>query len=366
MFDHLGPAMRRALAAARAADPGEATRVIQEALGGMKRSAAEATPLPLPAPATIRRRGMGETFSAMRSGATIEELRPARQPATPAGATFLKRNITTTSGSRDYHLFVPSARSPKGLVVMLHGCKQHAEDFAAGTTMNAVAEAESMLVAYPTQTRGANPSQCWNWFRPEDQQRGRGEPHIIAEMTRAIMTEHGIRDCVFVAGLSAGGAMAAVMGATYADLYDAVGIHSGLPYRAAHDVSSALGAMRGDIRASRHVATQQRVPRQIVFHGSRDNTVVPANARTLKDAARKAHDAAETVERRFTAGSRRVEHTAIIGRDGIPMAETWMIEGAGHHWIGGDPAGSYAKAEGPNASREMMRFFLGRPLLDYE
>jgi poly(hydroxyalkanoate) depolymerase family esterase len=293
----------------------------------------------------------------------VAQAKPAREPPLPAGSAFLKKIISTRTGERDYRLFVPSSGKPRGLVVMLHGCKQHAEDFALGTAMNTVAEKESMLMAYPTQSHVANVSGCWNWFQPEHQERDGGEPHIIAEMTRAVIAEYGLGPRVYVAGLSAGGAMAAVMGTNYPDLYEAIGIHSGLPYRSAHDVNSAFAAMRGahgHQRPGRGSRPSPALPRQIVFHGTQDHTVVPENAMELMDTVRRAHGGGIVEEQRFSAGSRFVQHSEYLGTDGKVKAETWLIEGAGHYWSGGDPAGSYAKAEGPCASREMMRFFLGR------
>ena len=282
----------------------------------------------------------------------------------PEGAAFLKRRQQNQAGARDYRLYVPTSGRPRGLVVMLHGCKQSAEDFAVGTMMNVEAEAEQLMVAYPSQIQSANPSACWNWFNPGDQQRDRGEPSIVADMTRAIIREYGLDETsVFVAGLSAGGAMAAVMGAAYPDLFDAVGIHSGLPYRAAHDVPSAFAAMRGEHSPQRHVnAVAASSARQIIFQGTRDHTVAPRNAEILLEEARLAHGAARMLSREINAGSRSVKHVEVIGQDGIPKVESWLIDGAGHHWSGGDPAGSYAKPDGPRASREMVRFFMGRPL----
>ena len=251
MYDRLGPAMRRALAAVRASDPTKATRLLQDALSKAPNEGGASTPsgapqLASPSSVAAARMGLGETLARLRSGADLQPLRPTRTPSLPEGCAFLKRTISTHAGSRDYRLFVPSSSTPRGLLVMLHGCKQNAEDFAVGTAMNLVAEAEGVLVAYPTQPRTANPSGCWNWFRPEDQLRDTGEPHIIAEMTRALLAEYLPGKGAFVAGLSAGGAMAAAMGAIYPDLYEAVGIHSGLPYRSARDVSTAMAAMRGE------------------------------------------------------------------------------------------------------------------------
>lgn len=368
MFERLGPAMRQALAAVRASNPMEATRLIQDAL----RSGSAAAPVsneqalpesklafpPGPAP---RPMGLGETINRLRSGSDLRSLRPARALNLPEGTAFLKRSISTRSGSRDYRLFVPSCHHPRGLVVMLHGCKQDAEDFAVGTAMNLSAEAEGLLVAYPTQARSSNATGCWNWFRPEDQRRDQGEPDIIAAITRTVLSEYSIGRGAFVAGLSAGGAMAAVLAATYPDLYEAVGIHSGLPHCSAWDVPSALAAMRsGPPERTPSSRPAPAMPsRLIVFHGSRDNVVVPANAQALLDAARFSYPNARVMERSLTAGSRSVKHTAFLTHDQIPQAELWLIEGAGHYWSGGDPQGSFAKPEGPHASREMIRFFLG-------
>jgi poly(hydroxyalkanoate) depolymerase family esterase len=362
MFDNLGPAMRRALAATRGGNPGEATRLIQQLLGtpGAETTENSATQKP----PSRRRKSLGETLEALRTGSVLDGRRSRAEPEIAKDAAFLRKIQQTATGTREYRLYVPSSPHPRGLIVMLHGCKQNAEDFAIGTTMNSVAEAEGFLVAYPAQPQTANPSSCWNWFRPEDQMREKGEPHIIAEMTRSIIREYKIDEAkVFVAGLSAGGAMAAVMAATYPDLYEAAGIHSGLAHQSASDVPTAFAAMRGDHRGVRNAGPlPPRPARQIVFHGASDRTVAPHNARVLMDGARSTHGPAEAITRQFQAGSRNVEHIEIKGRDETPKAEVWLIAGAGHHWSGGDPAGSYAKADGPNASKEMMRFFLGQAL----
>ena len=161
--------------------------------------------------------------------------RPAPVPELPLpdGAAFLDLRYACAAGARGYRLHVPSSADAgmQGLIVMLHGCTQGPDDFAAGTGMNALAEQHRLLVAYPAQTGGDNAMSCWNWFRPGDQLRDAGEPAIIAGLTASLRDRYAVpRGRVFVAGLSAGGAMAAIMGETYPELYAAIGVHSGLAY----------------------------------------------------------------------------------------------------------------------------------------
>jgi poly(hydroxyalkanoate) depolymerase family esterase len=277
-------------------------------------------------------------------------------PATHGPGQFLQGSFTNEAGARNYRLYVPSkpASGPRPLVVMLHGCKQDPEDFAAGTTMNLLAEESGCLVLYPEQAAGANHSQCWNWFESAHQQRDAGEPSLIAGMTRQVLREHGgDPDRVFVAGLSAGGAMAAVMAASYPELYKAAGVHSGLPAGGAHDLMSGLNAMKGAAKKTRKGAAVGKPVPVIVFHGDRDAIVHPSNG--------------QEVFKQFTHGAslREVEergegHTkvAALDRAGKVAAEHWTLHGAGHAWSGGSSAGSYAEPGGPNASAEMLRFFL--------
>ena len=271
------------------------------------------------------------------------------EPEIVDGAQFLTRSFSCKAGSRSYKLYIPNYKPnhQRPLLIMLHGCKQSPSDFAVGTRMNTLAETHGMLVAYPAQTQSANPSACWNWFNPSHQGPDRGEPAIIAGLTEEIIMSHNIdRKKVFVAGLSAGGAMAVIMGETYPELFSAVGVHSGLPYQSASDVVSAFAAMRGDS------STTNAIPklRTIVFHGDADGTVAPSNgARIVNGAAFSAADA-EQVNGQYT------RHVARDSR-GRPLFEHWLLHGGGHAWSGGNSAGSYTDSNGPNASAEMIRFF---------
>ena len=263
-----------------------------------------------------------------------------------APGRFIRRTYANGAGSRVYQTYLPARYRGQSLplVVMLHGCKQTPEDFAEGTRMNRLADELGFIVLYPSQPRGANPGRCWNWFSPQNQRRDAGEPSLIAGMTRQVMARYRVDPRrVYVAGLSAGGAMAAVMGATYPDLYAAIGIHSGLPYASARDAVSALAAMRG---RRTDVAPLPQVP-TIVFHGDRDTTVHPRNGDYGVE-GRKLH------AQRGEAGGRAYTRTVHRGR--LPL-EHWLVHGAGHAWSGGNPEGSYADAAGPDASREMLRFF---------
>jgi poly(hydroxyalkanoate) depolymerase family esterase len=297
-------------------------------------------------------------------------LRPASAPSpetVPSGGTFLARSYSNHAGSRPYKLYVPSSYRADGpslpLIVMLHGCTQSADDFAAGTRMNLIAEEQSCLVAYPGQIQAANPSKCWNWFKTSDQIRDNGEPSLIAGITRQVMRDYRVdAKRVYVAGLSAGGAAAAIMGSTYPDLYAAVGVHSGLACGAAHDLQSALHAMKQGGAKMRPGKNPRIVP-TIVFHGDRDATVSPRNSdQVLAGAgAGASRDVEISTEKGVAAGGRAYSRTLHRSRDGKIVFEHWRVHGAGHAWSGGSPAGSFTDARGPDASREMVRFFLQVP-----
>ncbi len=288
---------------------------------------------------------------------------PTHAPATlPEGARFEERTFANEAGSRAYKLYIPSGYTgqPLPLVVMLHGCTQSPDDFAAGTRMNELAEEQTFLVAYPAQAQSANVSKCWNWFNAGDQQRDRGEPSLIAGITRQIMRDFSVETGrVYVAGLSAGGAAAAIMGSAYPDLYAAVGVHSGLACGAARDMPSAFAAMRQG-GAPQNSGAKQPVP-TIVFHGDRDTTVNPVNGDQVVDQSKAGSDLRSTVSRGQAPGGMSYTRTVAYDDSGHPMLEHWVLHGAGHAWSGGNPAGSYTEPKGPDASREMTRFFLEHP-----
>ena len=283
----------------------------------------------------------------------------------PEGARFIERTYSSPAGSRAYRLFIPSRyrEQPLPLVVMLHGCTQSPDDFAAGTRMNFLAEEQNCFVVYPAQPSQANQSKCWNWFRAADQQRGRGEPSLIAGITRQIMDDYSVdRKRVYVGGLSAGAAAAAVMGATYNDLYAAIGIHSGLACGVATDLPSALVAMRQGGSGHKVVSGDRPPLPTIVFHGDRDTTVHPNNGGQILEQSVRTTSTQKKVHRGQVPGGHAYTRTILSDASGRGMLEHWNIHGAGHAWSGGSPAGSYTDPRGPDATREMLRFFLEHSL----
>lgn len=390
----------------RAGDLGAATEAIRRALGGKEPAAPEpdsrhdagaapvdpgATPAPVVDPTVIdgewRRTDEAVSADAARPGGTervgtngsARSERVSDAPASDAVGVVSRARHEGRAGGLDYRLFVPplaAGAAPPPLVVMLHGCTQDAEDFAVGTRMDALALEHGFLALYPEQSGRANPQRCWNWFKHVHQRRGRGEPGLIEETVRAITAAHGVNpDRVFVAGLSAGGAMAAILGSVCPGLFAAIGVHSGLAAGAAHDLPGALAAMRGapgmpagslptGRRADATIAAPTgRLPPTIVFHGDADHTVHQDNGERVIEACLAsvpgAASVAPVIERNAGAGmergwSRRVHRDAA----GKLVAEHWLVHGAGHAWSGGDRRGSYADVTGPDASAEMARFFL--------
>jgi poly(hydroxyalkanoate) depolymerase family esterase len=308
---------------------------------------------------------------------------PDRAPDGVPGGQFIAGSYINQAGTRSYKLYIPSSYRGqlRPLVVMLHGCTQNPDDFAAGTRMNQLAEEQQYLVLYPAQAQDANASKCWNWFKEGDQHRDQGEPSIIAGITRQIMSAYPIDpQRVYVAGLSAGGAMAVTMGMTYPELYAAIGVHSGLPYAVAHDLPSGFAAMHegktthARIRnsAARPNASQRVVP-TIVFHGDQDTTVHPCNAdqviaqsRAIPASGADTQAQARpqvTVQRGQVANGHAYTRTIYHDASGQSTMEQWLVHGAGHAWSGGSSSGSFTDPKGPDATQKMIRFFFEHPKL---
>src|SRR3984893_17935162 len=299
---------------------------------------------------------------------------PVREPdVVPDGGQFVTRWYSNGTGSLTYKLYVPSGYCGQALplVVMLHGCTQSPDDFAAGTRMNALAEERTCLVAYPAQAASADASTCWRWFNPGHQQRGQGEPSLIAGITRQVMRDYSVDSRrVYVAGLSAGAAAAVIMGITYPDLYAAIGAHSGLACGAASDVRSAFAVMRqGEVAAPRRSGSTpgngeyRRIVPTIVFHGDQDKTVHPRNSDQIIAQARANMTAnlQTRVQHGRIPGGHAYSRTLHADASGQTVLEQWVIHGAGHGWSGGSPAGSHTDPRGPDATQEMLRFFLEHP-----
>ena len=290
-------------------------------------------------------------------------LRSRRAPSSPLpeGAQFETRTYANTAGSRTYKVYAPSGGDgPLPVVLMLHGCTQDPDDFAAGTRMNEVAEERKFLVVYPCQPQSANLQKCWNWFQASEQRREGGEPSLLAGIALEVVAAFGAdASRVYVAGLSAGGAAAAILAATHADVFAAVGVHSGLACGAARDMPSAFAAMSG-AGAVAPRPDGSNVP-TIVFHGDADTTVKPANGRQVIAQASPA-GLTEAVTRGATPAGRAYTRTDHIGPAGAHVLEHWELHGAGHAWSGGSANGTFTDPSGPDASREMVRFFLAHQL----
>lgn len=343
--------MREATELLQTSGPAAATAAIQRALrgaSGASRSSPEQGENPVWSPSILQPAGLSGT-----------EINAGADRALDGEGEFLAASCTNHAGTRAYKVYVPRGYKgqPLPLIVMLHGCKQNPNDFAAGTGMNAIAEQNDCFVVYPAQARGANGSNCWNWFKPDDQQRDRGEPSLIADITREVIRRYHIDPGrVYVAGLSAGGAMAAIMGATYPELYAAVGIHSGLPVGAAHDLPSAFAAMNGSPKGGLRSARGKLIP-IIVFHGDRDATVHPRNGEQVLAQYIEPNRHDVTLEEGKVPDGHAYTRAVQRDRKGRVIAEHWVVHGAGHAWSGGNRNGSYTDPKGPNAAREMMRFF---------
>jgi len=384
MIRSLAAAMRRINRLMRPAKVRKTVRSAQSAMAGTMIKSGLASLAALKRKAVVKpKAAKPRKAAASRAGSTLgvvlqqlqltQALLPApssrsrvQAPSIPKGARYLDLTHRTAAGSRSYKIYLPSGqpKHAKGLVLMLHGCNQGPDDFALGTNMNAHAERHGLAIVYPAQGSADNPATCWNWFKPGNQTRGTGEPALLASLTRKLMKEHGLgRESVFVAGLSAGGAMAAILADVYPDVYSAAGIHSGLARGAAHDVLSAMSAMRSGGSSPRTLpadADADAFPRRIIFHGDGDSTVHPSNATSIVAAAL-GDDAAPDKVTRGSVRGRSYARSDYAGADGTIQVELWMLEGAAHAWSGGKASGSYTEKSGPDASAQMIRFFLAKP-----
>lgn len=360
MTDDFKSAMRRASEFVRKGNPADATKMIQAALakGGVSGPSTPQTPDATAFGTAKIGRSLRETLA--RLGTLSRSRMPAAdvtEPPLPQGARFDGDTFACAQGSRDYRTYIPDLNGApaKGLIMMLHGCKQSPVDFAKGTGMNALADRHGLIVVYPAQSRRANMQSCWNWFGPADQMRDAGEPAILAGLAQKMQRDHAIpHGRSFVAGLSAGAAMAVILGQTYTDVFSGVGAHSGLPYKAAHNARSAFAAMGSggpDAQKARPIPT-------IVFHGDADSTVHPANGHHIAGAAA----TGPQVQEDGNAGKRSFTRSSTLSPHGHPVMEHWTIAGLGHAWSGGHSAGSYTDPDGPDASAEMVRFFLNLPM----
>jgi poly(hydroxyalkanoate) depolymerase family esterase len=300
---------------------------------------------------------------------------------------WVRGTASSASGSRNYALWVPAAydkHKATPLVMMLHGCMQTPEDLAAISGMNAVADRHNFLVVYPEQTAAANPLKCWNWFDPKNQTRGSGEPALLAAIVDKVQSSNNINPKkIYVAGISAGGAMAVVMSATYPDLFSGVGASAGLAFKSATSVESGLAAMKQGtpnpqqlgllaytaMNDGLRVRPKKLLP-LIVFQGGADPYVNPLNADQLliqwagvndylddgKANQSVKMETAETFEGNIHGG---YSYTRSIykNRAGRLVMEKWIVKGLAHAWSGSPAAGAFADPKGPNASEEMWRFF---------
>ncbi|SEG68761.1 extracellular catalytic domain type 1 short-chain-length polyhydroxyalkanoate depolymerase [Bosea lathyri] len=367
MHWHIKGAMADAMARLKTSDVAGATAAIRQALAARTRgvgvqptSKKVAADDDAGAPRLRRLGDILKTLGAQR--ATYRRFPPASDEATPAADEgddrFVSRSHRSAAGLLNYKLYVPANLDRElALVVMLHGCTQDPDDFARGTQMNRLADEFGLIVAYPHQPRSGNAQGCWNWFDIRHQQAGSGEPAMLAALGQELAREFKITPGrVFAAGLSAGAAMAEVLAETHPTVFAAVGLHSGLPYRAAHDVISAFAAMKGNGKTAPCIGVQGR--RKIIIHGTADATVSRSNGDALFERMRSQNPGSSVVMSEVRSGSRTATRQVLIGPAGEALAEYLLINGAGHAWSGGHRSGTFADPAGPDASREMITFFL--------
>lgn len=343
----------------------EATRAIQQVLARVTESLppGESAARPAPPSPPAASPWVLDGYVTERPAEPIAPVAPpVEAPTRPADDTpeaFTEGRFEHSLGTLQYKLYTPPGPQarPVPLVLMLHGCAQDPDDFAAGTGMNALAQEQGFAVLYPAQQPKANSQRCWNWFTPADQQRDSGEAALLAALVQQVIVQQAIDPRrVYVAGLSAGGAMASILGHTHPDLFAAVGVHSGLACGAANGIISALSVMKSGNGRS---ALQSTVP-TIVFHGDADAVVHPHNGEAVLQSVVGAGEQSTPSKVQGTSPLGQTYTRTLYQRDdGSSLAEYWELHGAGHAWSGGSNRGSFTDPLGPDASAEMWRFFEG-------
>ena len=382
MNNDLQHLMREATRLTQAGRLQEATAAIQNALNGTSKSTLSDKSNRIEVVSDVNSPAKPAPLGMILDGCVVETKKESKNASKidskdHSKAAFTCGTHTHATLTRRYKLYVPTESTDKQrpLVVMLHGCTQNPDDFAIGTGMNERAREQGFCVLYPEQSQDANPHRCWNWFKHNHQRRGKGEPALIASMTQAVMKEHDIDPRrVFIAGLSAGGAMAAIVADAYPEIFAAAGVHSGLPNGAASSVVEALSVMSSGQSANGRQTMQTMQPTQqpqlsqpkrivhtIVFHGDQDRTVHPRNGEQVIASVLGGANVKPRVTQGISANGRRYTSATHHGEAGEVLAEHWLVHGAGHAWSGGHAKGSYTDAKGPDATAEMLRFFFAHP-----
>jgi len=299
---------------------------------------------------------------------------------------WIRGRARAAGGSRAYKLWAPATietEKASPLVMLLHGCALDAQAMTEISGMNEVAEANRFLVVYPEQSRRANLLKCWNWFHPKHQTRDRGEPSILAAIIEQVCSRFRVDlDRIYIAGVSAGGAMAVIAGATYPDLFAAIAVCAGGEFKAATSVATGLSVMKHGgpdplqqgqsafeaMRAGLARKKKRRMP-VIAFHGTADARVNPVNTEQIiaQWSATNACLAAQQGETDFSLSEQTVAGQVATGyaykrriytdQRGELLMESWIIDGLGHAWPGSPQAHKYGDPKGPVAAREIWRFF---------
>lgn len=325
--------------------------------------------------------------------ATAPIRRPGRKKAgrgsgsrRPGAGTWIDRVHFGAAGSRPYSVYVPKGlrrTQAVPMLVALHGCDQTRVDFATVTRFNRLADTHRFLVVYPEQTLTHHPQRCWNWFRAGHHHATGGEPAIIAGITRSVANARGRwtvdRTRIYLVGMSAGGGMAAILGAAFPTLFAAIGIHSGPPYRAARTAFDSQRVLTGlSTGPPAPLPTAGPMPPMIIFQGNRDAVVAQVNARRLADqwlahnrltgAPRPARPVQRQRATAFAAASPSTAHSRRgyrverwFGPRGVKLLEVWTVDGLGHAWSGGAP-GAYSDQRGPRAATQMCTFLFAHRL----